>query len=230
MKNQKIVWSVIAVIIIIIIIVLISRGSGSNSLTSGTANNSNSATTAGNSTTTVISSTPVGKVATVSASTKSYQNPELGFSVDYPSAWGLVDSDNGPTFTMPTAGGNSGIYTLQAQIYFIPGTCAFPQVATSTIVGRSTVTVGNLPFKMIKVGTTAHSQSYLDEMYTLQQGTTAAPSCYVFSFASTAATPVSVANQSIINTAATAFSTMVKSYAVVVGPAGQSESAHPNGN
>jgi len=228
MKNQKIIWSVIAIIIIIGIIIFISRGSGSNS-SNGTTNNSNSATTGGNPVTTVIPSTPVGQVATVSATTKSYQNPELGFSVDYPTAWGLTDSDNGPTFTMPTSG-NSGIYTLQAQIYFVPGTCAFPQIATSTIVSRSTVAVGNLSFKMIKVATTAHAQSYLDEMYTLSQGTTADPSCYVFSFASTAAVPVSAANQSIINNAATAFSTMVKSYAVVVGPAGQSESAHPSGN
>jgi hypothetical protein len=130
---------------------------------------------------------------------------------------------------MPTDG-NSGMYTLQAQIYFVPGTCAFPPVATSTIVSRSTVNAGDNAFKMIKVATTAHAQSYLDEMYTLQQGTTAAPSCYVFSFASTAAAPVSVANQTVINAAATAFGTMVKSYAIVTGPAGQSESAHPNGN
>jgi hypothetical protein len=224
MKNQKIVWSIIAIVIIIVIIVLVSRGSGSNSQTASTT-----AGSIGTAATTVIPSTPVGQVAAVSATTKSYQNPELGFSVDYPTAWGLTDSDNGPTFTMPTSG-NAGIYTLQAQIYFVPGTCAFPQVATSTIVGRSTVTVGNLSFKMIKVATTAHAQSYLDEMYTLPQGTTAAPSCYVFSFASTAAVPVSAANQSIITAAATAFDTMVKSYAVVTGPAGQSESAHPNGN
>lgn len=226
MKNKKVIWIVIAVIVIIGIVILISRGSsGSNSSTIGsTSSGSGTATT-----TIVIPSTPVGQVAAVSATTKNYQNPELGFSVDYPTTWGLTDSDDGPTFTIPT-GGNTGIYTLQSQIYFVPGTCAFPPVATSTITARSTVTVGNLSFKMIKVATTAHSQSYLDEMYTLEQGTTAAPSCYVFSFASTAATPVSATSQSLINTAAGAFTTMVKSYAVVVGPAGQSETAHPNGN
>jgi hypothetical protein len=228
MKNQKIIWSVIAVIIIIGIIIFISRGSSGSSSSNNSGSIANSSAGTGNSTI-VIPATPVGQVATVSATTKSYQNPELGFSVDYPTGWGLTDSDSGPTFTMPT-GGNAGIYTLQAQIYFVPGTCAFPPVATSTIVSRSTVNAGDNTFKMIKVNTTAHAQSYLDEMYTLQQGTTSAPSCYVFSFASTAATPVSVANQSIINNAATAFGTMVKSYTVVTGPAGQSESAHPNGN
>lgn len=227
MKNQKIVWSVIAVIVIVAIIVLVSKGSSGSSSQYGST--STGSGTSGATTTIVIPVTPVGQVATVSATTKNYQNPELGFSVNYPTTWGLTDSDNGPTFTVPT-GGNTGIYTLQSQIYFVPGACAFPPVATSTITARSTITVGNLSFKMIKVATTAHSQSYLDEMYTLGQGTTAAPSCYVFSFASTAASPVSAASQSLINTAASAFTTMVKSYAVVVGPAGQSETSHPNGN
>jgi hypothetical protein len=67
-------------------------------------------------------------------------------------------------------------------------------------------------------------------MYTLEQGTTAAPSCYVFSFASTAVAPVSAADQSVINASAASFTAMVKSYTVIVGPAGQSETAHPNGN
>lgn len=226
MKNQKIIWSVIGAVVVIIIIVLVARsGSGSTSPTASSGSGSQTGSGAAPSSAVT---TPVGQVASVSATTKNYQNPELGFSVDYPSTWGLTDSDDGPTFTIPS-GGSASVYTLQSQVYFVPGACAFPPVATSTIIGQSTLAADGHDFKMIKVATTAHSLSYLDEMYTLQLGTAKAPECYVFSFASTAAAPVSAANQSVITAATKAFTTMVESFGIVTGPAGQSETAHPNG-
>ena len=246
MKNQKIIWGVVAVIVIILIVVFVSRGSSAPSTTNNQTTGNTVTTLNGNTAPTApIASTVVEQV---SSGVKKYQNDELGFSVNYPSAWKVEDAADGPLFTMPltaastaAAGGKTTLLTLEASIYFVPGNCAFPAVATSSITGRSTVTAGNLQFKMIKVATTVKALSYYDEMYTLQQGTASAPSCYVFSFASIAASPaskkiaaadtaaVTANNQSLITKASEDFLAMVKTFAVVTTADGQSETGHASG-
>ncbi len=248
MKNQKVVWGVVIVVVIIGIIAYFTMGNKGSSTVSTSTTTTQTTGTNGTAADATVPYVTAAQVAQVSATTKKYQNDELGFSVDYPNTWGLQDTATGPIFTIPSAGptsapagGKTTIPTLQAAIYYVPTACAFPPVATSTVSGKTSVTANGNTFKMIKVTSSQGSLSYFDEMYTLDQGTKAAPSCYVFSFASTVASPAtqSVAsaqvptvianNKSIVDAATEAFGSMVKSFAVVQGAAGQSESTHPTG-
>ena len=232
MKNKNTTIGIIIVVIVIIILYVVFHGGSGTSYapsTSNTSNNSSASTGSGipaptgpNATAPNSPSAPVTAVATVSSTLSSYENDELGFNIKYPTAWTLTKNPTGPMFSIPASTSKTG--TINASIGTAPSTCQFPTVATSSIVSNKTVAVGTLSFKMLSIAATVKGVSYADQMYTLQQGTAAAPLCYVFTFSSTASSKTDV------TAATTAFTAMVKSFAFVVGPAGQSETAHPNGN
>jgi hypothetical protein len=174
----------------------------------------------------------VSETTKVSGSLSQYQNAELGFSVQYPSAWEKEETNAGVTFVIPIDQTQvSTVATLQANIEAFSGTCAFPPVVT--IQSRDTVTVGEDTFNMISMSNTVQGRVYFDRMYSLQQGDV----CYMFSFASIALDPSSKGltgsniiqaqnnNKAITTTADSDFTDMVKSFAPVTTPAGEDESA-----
>ena len=177
-------------------------------------------------------STPVGVSETtkVSGSLSEYRNAELGFAVKYPSVWQTEEGNAGVTFIVPISKDEvTTLGTLQSSVQVIAGTCAFPPV--TTIKDRSTVKVGDKNFNMISMSNTVQGRVYFNRMYSLQKGDI----CYMFSFASITLNPSSKGltgsnltqaennNKAIINTADTAFTEMVKSFAFVSGPAGIDE-------
>jgi hypothetical protein len=224
-KSNTLVISVIIIVIIILIAIfaLTKHSSApSASITPAAA----AAALAGNNAPTVSTSTT--QTVAVSGSLSKYQNDELGFTVQYPTAWAVAESPAGPLFTIPLPSRTTAISTLGASIYFASGKCAFPPVASSSIQQNTTVTAGGLSYKMISVKTASSGLGYFDRMYTLQQGTAQSPVCYIFSFASVTSS-TNANNQSIISAADGAFTAMVKSFAFVTGPAGDSETAHTSG-
>jgi len=232
MKNKNIITGVIVVIVIIIIAVVIGKhGSSTSSNVSSSASNQ-----AGNSSAPI----PVTEVASSSNGTTQYTNNELGFSVDYPASWSIEADPSGPSFTIPltVAGSNSAavntIATLAASIYTTSGACAFPTLGASASTKISTTTVGSNSFGTLSVQNSTSALNYTDLMYTLQQGTGKGQYCYVFAFGAVSKKTTDTAtqdnNNSIISQASQEFTAMVKSFAFVVGPAGQSETSHPNGN
>jgi hypothetical protein len=234
MKKQNIIVGIIIIVIIVIIAIVAMRGGSSPAAQSGTTGVYIAPPTGPNSTATTTTPIPATEIATSSNGLSQYVNNELGFSVNYPTAWTIANNSNGPIFTIPTTGkSQNSITILQAGIYYSPGVCAFPPVATSTIQKQSVVTVGSLSFNMLSVVNSAAGMNYNDRMYTLQQSNASNKSCLIFSFGAVAKTSsssvVTADNSSIVTAADTAFTALVKSFAFVTGAAGQSESAHPNG-
>jgi len=237
MKNKNIVIGAIVVIVIIIIAVVIGRQGSSTSVTSSTtSSNSSASNQAGDGSAPI----PVTEVASSSNGITQYTNNELGFSVDYPALWKVEADPSGPSFTIPltVAGPNPStqntIATLAASIYTTSGACAFPTLGSSASTKVSTTTVGSNSFGTLSVQNSTSALDYTDMMYTLQQGTGRGQYCYVFAFGAiskkTTNTAIQDNNNSIISEATQGFTAMVKSFAFVVGAAGQSETAHPNGN
>jgi hypothetical protein len=238
MKKQNIIIGVIAVIVIIIVAVLIGHHGGSTS--SYTSPTSGSVTTSGgsnpNPTTTPI---PVTEVASSSNGVTLYTNNELGFSVDYPTSWKVEADPSGPSFTIPlTIAGKdpstqNTIATLASSIYITSGACMFPTLGATATTKVSTTTVGSNSFGTLSVQNSTNSLNYTDMMYTWQQGSGKDLYCYVFSFGAIAKKTSNGADQtnngSIISEATQEFTAMVKSFKLVTGPAGQSESSHPSG-
>lgn len=225
MKKSNIIIAVVVIAIIIIGLYAFMKPAPSTS-TNTISPAAAAAAAAGNNAPTV--SAPVTQTAAVSSTLSKYQNDELGFTVQYPTAWAVQENSVGPVFTIPVESRVATISTLNSSIYVAPGKCAFPPVSPSSIKENTTVKVGSLSFGMISVATTSKSLTYFNRMYTLQQGTNANPLCYLFSFAAITKSANSV-NQPIITAADNAFSAMVKSFAVVTGPAGDSEAAHATG-
>lgn len=172
----------------------------------------------------------VSETTKVSSSLSAYQNAELGFSVKYPSTWEKEEANAGVNFIIPIDKNQvSTVATLQANVQAFSGTCAFPPV--TTIKTRDTVKVGDYKFNMISMSNTVQSRTYINRMYSLQQGNV----CYMFSFASITLSPASKGltgsnaiqaennNKAITATADADFTAMVKSFAVVTTPAGQDE-------
>ena len=215
-------WVVIIAIIVIIAIVLFGRGSGK-----GTTNGNSDDLSNGNPVTSPVIVTETTKV---SSKTSKYENAELGFAVNYPTAWEADNTNTGVSFIMPIDTTQvSTIAKLQADIAVAPGKCAFPPV--TTVKDRGTINVGNSSVNTISMTNTVQGRVYFNRMYSLQQ----ADICYMFTFSSIAlsleskgltgsnATQAQNNNKAIVNTADTDFTNMVKSFVFVQGAAGQDE-------
>ena len=238
MKKQNIIIGAIVVVVIIIIAVFIGKHGPSASYSGTSAGNSGASSMGSNSNATA--PIPVTEVASSSNGVSLYTNNELGFSVDYPTSWKIETDPSGPSFTIPLtiAGQNpsavNSIATLAASIYTTSGACTLPTLGSSATVKESTTTAGTNSFSTLSVQNSTTNLNYTDMMYTLQQGTGRDQYCYVFAFGAVATKTSDGAKQtnngSIISEATQEFTAMVKSFAFVTGPAGQSESSHPNGN
>jgi hypothetical protein len=175
-------------------------------------------------------SAPISETTKVDAKLSSYKNEELGFSVKYPSTWEIGTAPASVVWVIPSekAGPNS-IKKLESKIVVTSGKCAFPPV--TTVKERSTLKNGDYTFNMISMSNSAQGTNYFDRMYSLQRDNI----CYNFSFSSiytnpasegfkgSEATQMSNNNKAIVDAADQAFTGMVKSFAYVVGPAGQDE-------
>ena len=173
----------------------------------------------------------VSETTKVSGSLSEYQNAELGFSVKYPSTWQKEETSAGVNFIVPIDQTQvSTVKTLQTTIQAFGGSCAFPPVVT--VQSRGTIKVGANTLNMISMSNTVQNRTYINRMYSLQQGTV----CYMFSFASISLAPAASGltgsnaiqaqnnNKAITATADSDFTAMVKSFAVVTTPAGKDES------
>ena len=178
----------------------------------------------------VTTSVPVTETTKVSSKTSKYENAELGFAVNYPTAWEADNTNSGVVFIMPIDTTQvSTIAKLQADVNVLLAKCTFPPV--TTIKERSQITIGGLPVNMISMSNMVQGRTYFNRMYSLEKGST----CYMFSFSSITLSPESKRltgsnitqaqnnNKAIINTADTDFINMVKSFVFVQGEAGQDE-------
>jgi len=219
-KNSVI--AIVVVIVIILVIWMVSRsGSGSGSQSALGAAPSNPSVSA-----------DVSETTKVSGSSSLYQNAELGFSVKYPSSWEKDEGSlgNGVIFVIPIDKSQvSTVAKLEADITVFGTACTFPPV--TTVQDRGTLTVGTSNLNMVSMSNTVQGRSYFNRMYSLQNGST----CYLFSFSYIALDPATKGltgsnvtqaqnnNKAIMNTADAAFTTLVKSFAFVSTPAGESE-------
>lgn len=215
---------IIIVIVLIIIGLLVWYFGG---------NKSSSTYTEGNATSTANSSSaPVSETTKVSDKLSEYKNEELGFSVKYPSVWELSPADATITFYMPlTKSTSNTVKKLEAKVAVTSGKCTFPPV--TTIKDRSTLVNGSLTFSMISMSNSVQGSNYFDRMYSIQKDAV----CYIFSFSSITGSPATAGlkgseatqainnNKAIVDAADAAFTTMVKSFAYVVGPVGKDEAS-----
>lgn len=214
-------WLLIVFVIIVIAVVLFG---GSKNKTPSVIENS----PAGESTSS--SPVPVIENTKVSSKTSKFENSELGFAVNYSSAWEAENTDMGVTFIMPIDKTQvSTIAKLEAKINVYSSKCSFPPV--TTIKDRGTIKIGELTANMISMSNTVQGRAYFDRMYSLQKDSI----CYMFSFSSIALSPESKGltgsniiqaqnnNKAIVTSADTEFTNMVKSFVFVQGPAGKDE-------
>jgi hypothetical protein len=218
--KKSIIIIIVLVILGIVVWYLGGNKSGAPSMT-GTSTTQSQDTTV---------STPVSETVKVNDKLSEFKNEELGFSVKYPSAWEKTAGDSSVTFTIPTGKPDTNtIGKLESRIQVVPGKCAFPPV--TTIKDRDTLKNGDLSFSMISMTNSVQGRNYFDRMYSLQKDSI----CYMFSFSSITLSPTSKGykgseatqmsnnNKAIVDAADASFTTMVKSFAYVVGPAGQDE-------
>ncbi len=216
---KKTLISIVVIAIVIILIVLLGRGSSTVTLPGNT--------TSTGSTTTVVT---VAETTKVSNKTSKFENAELGFSVNYPSAWEHTNTATGVVFVTPTDSSQvSTIAKLESDIVVNSEKCAFPPV--TTIKERGTIKVGSNTLNMISMSNNVQGRSYFNRMYSLQLGSI----CYYFTFSSIALSPESKKltgsnltqaqnnNKAIVSTADADFTAMVKTFAIVQGPAGIDE-------
>ncbi len=97
---------------IIIIAVWAWAGQGSAPATTAATNAEVIKGLDGNTATTT--SVAVVQNATVSSTTSKYQNDELGFTLQYPTAWSVTENPVGPLFTIPLSSRNTSITTLNS--------------------------------------------------------------------------------------------------------------------
>lgn len=214
--------SIILVVVIVIIGLIIwgvTRDKGESVVTPGTETASS---------TPII---PVSETTKVSDKLSEYKNEELGFSVKYPSVWELTPGETGINLVVPTGKPETNtIGKLESKVMVVSGKCAFPPV--TTIKERTTLKSGDLNFNMISMSNSVQGRSYFDRMYSLQRGDSI---CYIFSFSSITLSPASKGfkgseatqmtnnNKALVDAADASFTSMVKSFAYVVGAAGKSE-------
>ncbi len=166
----------------------------------------------------------------VSDKVSEFKNEELGFSVKYPTVWEAGSYDLGVNFTIPYNEKTNTVKKLESKVSYNTGKCQFPPV--TTVKERNTIKIGDLSFNMISMSNSVQGINYFDRMYSHQKD---ANTCYVFSFSSiyinpsvkgykgSEATQMLNNSKTIIDEADKAFTDMVKSFAYVVGPAGQDE-------
>ena len=172
----------------------------------------------------------VAETTKVSAKTSKFENAELGFAVNYPTAWEADTTDTGVSFLMPIDKTQvSTVKKLQADITVSAMKCAFPPVVT--VKDRGTITVNGYKLDTISMSNTDRGNKYFNRMYSLQKSGT----CYTFAFSSITAsvesqkltgsnkTQAENNNKAIVNIADTAFTDMVKTFNFITGPAGQDE-------
>ena len=220
-KNSKNIVIAIVVIIVIALVIWYAAGSGSSS-----NNQPELGVASGN------PSVPVAVSETTKASGSSslYQNAELGFSVKYPTSWEKDETNNGVQFIMPIDQSQvSTVAKLESDITVSGGKCAFPPV--TTVKDRGTLAVGDSTLDMISMSNTVQGRAYFNRMYSLQSGNT----CYLFTFSFIALDPTAKGltgsnitqaqnnNKAIMTTADASFTGMVKTFAFVTTPAGESE-------
>ena len=173
---------------------------------------------------------PVSETTKVSNKLTEYKNDELGFSVKYPTTWEKAETTTGLSLIMPIDQSQvSTVVKLQSDIVAVPGKCAFPPV--TTVKDRSTLVVGDQTLNMISMSNSVQGRNYFNRMYSLQKGDV----CYMFTFSSISqsltsknltgsdATQATNNNKAIVNNADADFTTMVKSFTFVQGPAGVDE-------
>ena len=175
-------------------------------------------------------SAPLTETTKVSDKVTEYKNEELGFSVKYPTVWEAGSYDYGINFTIPYSDKTSTIKKLESKVSYTSGKCVFPPV--TTVKDRSTLKSGDLSFNMISMSNSVQGINYFDRMYSHQKD---ANTCYTFSFSSiyinpsvkgykgSEATQMLNNSKTVIDEADKAFTDMVKSFAYVIGPAGQDE-------
>lgn len=177
-------------------------------------------------------SAPVVENTKVSDKLSEYKNEELGYSVKYPSTWTLSDKEGVVSFAIPVGKSDtSTVNKLEAKITFAPGKCSFPPV--TTIKDRTTLKSGELTFSAISMTNSVQGKSYFDKMYSLQKDSV----CYFFSLSTITDSPASKGlkgseatkmtnnNKAIIDGTTEAFTSLVKSFAFVVGKEGQDEAS-----
>lgn len=173
---------------------------------------------------------PISEKTKVSEKVSEYKNGELGFAVKYPSLWKVEESPYSVTFvTLIDTSSKNSVNKLESKVEVVSGKCSFPPV--TTIKERTTTKIAGLSANMISMSNSVQGQNYFDRMYTLQKGTV----CYVFSFSSISLNPtakgfsggevqqVNVNNKAIIESTDLQFKDLVKSFAFVIGPAGEDE-------
>jgi hypothetical protein len=214
MKKQYIVWAVVIIVIIIGGVWIAENRSGSSDMG------------AMSSSTASVSPTQTTKL---SSSLSQFKNEELGFSVQYPSAWEADSADAGVTFVIPDQFPQTTLGTLQASIQVLSGTCAFPPVVT--VKDKGTMNVGDLSFDTLSIENSVQGRDYFDHLYALQKGGV----CYMFIFNSVTVNPttkgfstsdvpkIDANNQLHISDADDAFKAVVSSFTFVSTPAGQDE-------
>ncbi len=177
-------------------------------------------------------SAPVSEVTKISDKLTQYKNDELGFSVNYPSAWEKTSMDSGDSFVIPQGKPDSTtIGKLESKIVVTSGKCAFPPV--TTIKDRSTIKSGTMSFNTISMSNSVKGINYFDRMYSLDHNNI----CYMFSFSSintnpankgfkgSEATVIANNNKAVIDSADQAFAAVVKSFQYTSTPAGQDEAS-----
>jgi hypothetical protein len=171
----------------------------------------------------------------VSSTLSMYRNEELGFSVQYPTAWTVEASPSGALFTIPHDATTTGMNTLnklQVNVDVVPGSCTFPQV--TTIDAHDSIKVNDVPFNMIAMKNAVQGRQYFNRMYSTPKGTI----CYMFNFSSIASNPsskgystadldkVNTNNKILVDNADTAFKALIQSFTYVTTPDGDNEALH----
>lgn len=223
--------AIVAIVVIIVVIAGIVWFGGRSDKGSDTGTLANPLDQVTSGSTAVL---PVSETTQVSSSLSQYQNAELGFSVKYPSSWEKEELATGAHFIMPIDQSQvSTVAKIEADVTVTSGKCAFPPV--TTIDDRSVVTVGSMSFNMIAISNSVQGRSYFNRMYSYDKGGL----CYFFAFSYIALSPDSKGlsgsnltqaqnnNKAIKSTADAAFTTLVKSFALVAPPAGQDETQAP---
>ena len=217
MNKKTTIWSVVAVIVVIAIIVVAVGKSGSTSNSTG----STATNTTGGNTAATVPAPPVVNNVSVSETLSQYQNSELGYSLNYPKVWNLSNNLSGPTFNISTS---NTIKTLNVSASFTSGKCAFPTVPKKSITDSGVVKSGAFTFNMEAYASTAGGYDLFNRVYTLQQDSI----CYVFTLES-AVKSGDITAKNTVTATDKSFTTMVKSFAILTGATGDSETDHASG-
>ncbi len=186
----------------------------------------------GDSATNTTVSVPTSQTVMVSTKISEYRNDELGFSVKYPTAWQKTDAPTNVNFNIPIDPKiKNTIGSLEAKVDVISAKCTFPPV--TSVKERDTLLVGGMTFNMISIANTVQNRHFFNRMYSLQKDSI----CYFFTFSENSTSPsskgltgsdsqtASANNTKLVDAADSQFKDMVKSFKIVVGPAGQDETS-----